>query len=279
MEIDLIIKIGGSCLSNKMLLYKALKEPSEENIKAAVKIDLEIIDQIAAEIGQVYFSKKRRMIVLTGVGAPGHFTVLKYNMHKGDDGTLEQHLGLVEAQIAVNNLRQANLKAFLHHKIPAVQVYASSIYQSDKMRIIESYTENFEKFIELGIVPIISGDMVPDRTMGYSVLSGDQILLDLATKFQPRRVIFGSDVDGLYDSDPKINRNAKLIPKITQDNMDGYIGEIKGDDASGQLKGKIQEIKNLLEAGFKDITLMNLTQKGRLLDVLEDKNVPMSRFT
>ena len=277
MEIDLILKIGGSCISDKMLIYKALKEPTSENINAAVNINFEIIDQIASEIGKAYRSMKR-MIVLTGVGAPGHFTVLRHGMHKGNNGTMEQHLGLLEAQIAVNDLRQANLKAFLKHKVPAVQVYASSIYQSDKMRIIESHTANFSKFIELGIVPVISGDMVPDRTMGFSVLSGDQILLDLARKFQPKRVIFGSDVDGLFDSDPKTNPNAQIIPEITHSKMEEYIGAIEGDDASGQLKGKILEIKNMLDAGFKEIILLNLKERGRLTDFLENKNVLMSRF-
>ena len=277
MEIDLIIKVGGSCVSNKMLLYKALKTKDPKDIKAALKINQESIDQIAEEISITYSSLKR-MVILTGVGSPGHFTVLKHDLHKGNNDTFEQHLGLLEAQIAVNRLRQSFLEACLKYQIPVVQFYASSMYESDKMRILTAYTNNIGKFMGVGMVPVISGDMVPDITMGYSVLSGDQILADLANKFKPKKIVYGSDVDGIYSTDPKLDPNSQLIPEISRNEIETRIEEISGGDASGQMKGKLTEIKNLLEAGFKDIYLLNLTKKGILAGALSEGNVPFTRF-
>jgi isopentenyl phosphate kinase len=220
----------------------------------------------------------KRMIILTGVGSPGHFTVLKHGLHKGDNGSLEQHLGFVEAQIAVNRLRQSILEAFWHHKLPAVQVYASSIYQSKKMRIIRGDTTNLKGFIEVGMVPVISGDIVPDMSMGLSVLSGDQILLDLAKQYPPETVIFGSDVDGIFDTDPKINPDAQLITEISKNKMDDLIKEASGRDASGQMRGKLTEIKNLLDAGFKEIIVLNLTKKGILIPVIKERKGIFTRI-
>ena len=54
MELDLLLKVGGSCISNKTLLHKALKSQSPEDIKAALDINPKRIDQIAAEIGEAY---------------------------------------------------------------------------------------------------------------------------------------------------------------------------------------------------------------------------------
>jgi isopentenyl phosphate kinase len=152
------------------------------------------------------------------------------------------------------------------------------MYESDKMRITRGNTDNIEKFLTSGLVPVISGDMVPDVTMGYSVLSGDQILADLARKFKPKKIIYGSDVDGIFDSDPKINPDAKLIPEISNDKIEEIIKEIGGDDASGQMRGKLIEIKNLLDTGFKDVILLNLTIKGILQKVLNNEDVPFTRF-
>ena len=241
------------------------------------KINQEAINQIAEEISITYSSMKK-MIILTGVGSPGHFTVLKHNLHRGNDGTFNQHLGLLEAQIAVNHLRQSILETFLKYQIPAVQFYASSMYESDRMRIIKANTGNIEKFMGVGMVPVISGDMVPDISMGYSVISGDQILADLASKFKPEKIVYGSDVDGIYDTDPKLNPNSQLIPEISRNEIDTRIEEISGGDASGQMKGKLTEIKNLLEAGYKDIYLLNLTKKGILASALTEGNVPFTRF-
>lgn len=277
MELDLLLKVGGSCISDKTLLNKALKSQSPEDIKATLDINLKRIDQIAAEIGDAY-SIKNKLIILTGVGSPGHFTVLKHKLHKGNNGELEQHLGLLEAQIEVNRLRQSLLESFLRHKIPAFQAYASSMYESDKMRVIRGNTGNIKRFLASGLVPVISGDMVPDVTMGYSVLSGDQILADLAEKFNPYKIVYGSDVDGIFDSDPKINPDAKLIPEISKNKIEEIIEEIAGDDASGQMRGKLIEIKNLLDTGFKDIILLNLTKKGILQKALNNEDVPFTRF-
>lgn len=277
MELDLILKVGGSCISDKTLLYKALKSQSPEDIRAALNINLKRIDEIAAEIGDAY-SLMNKLIILTGVGSPGHFTVLKHNLHKGNSGELEQHLGLLEAQIAVNRLRQSILESFLRHKIPAFQAYASSIYESDKMRVIKGDTGNIKKFLASGLVPVISGDMVPDVTLGYSVLSGDQILADLAKKFKPRIIVYGSDVDGIFDLDPKLNPNSRLIPQISRKEINSLIEQISGEDASGQMRGKLMEIKNLLDAGFKDILLLNLTKKGVLSQALNNEDVSYTRF-
>ncbi|MHA1969115.1 MAG: isopentenyl phosphate kinase [Candidatus Hodarchaeales archaeon] len=276
MTIDLIIKIGGSCISDKGLLLEALKSKTTE-VSDIIQLKIDTIDQIAEDLGEVFRSLKK-IIVLTGVGTPGHYTVLKYKLHKGNDNTFEQHLGLLEAQIAVNRLRQEFLEAFLRHKLPVVQFYASSIYESDKIRITRGFTDNIERFLSLGMVPVISGDMVPDKTMGYSVLSGDQILADLAKRFKPKKIIYGSDVDGVFETDPKLNPNSNLIPELTKKELEENISLISGSDASGQMGGKLLEIKNLMDTGFKEIILLNLTKKNRLQEVLNLESVPFTRF-
>ncbi len=278
MEIDLILKIGGSSISNKMLLYKALKSQATEDIKAALTIEVSIIEQVAAEIGALYEAGMKNMIILTGVGSPGHFIVLKYGLHKGFSGDRSQHMGLLDAQIAVNRLRHSLLEAFFKNEVPIFQVYASSIYESDKKRIIRGDTTNLERFLNIGVIPVISGDMVPDKTMGYSVLSGDQILLDLAKKFKPKRIILGSDVDGLFDSDPKVNLNAQLIPEVTKNKIEELVQQLEGGDASGQMKGKLIEIKNLLELGFKDIILLNINKPGVLKQAVNENSGRFTRF-
>lgn len=276
MTIDLLIKIGGSCISDKGLILKALSSNSS-NVDEILKLNSQVIDQIADDLGTVYKTIKK-LIILTGVGTPGHYTVLKYKLHKGDNKTFEQYMGLLEAQIAVNWLRQEFLESFLKHKLPVVQFYASSMYESDKMRITRGFTDNMEKFLSIGMVPVISGDMVPDISMGYSVLSGDQILADLAKKFKPKKIIYGSDVDGVFDSDPKLHPESKMIKELTKTELEEKIAAISGSDASGQMKGKLLEIKNLMDAGFKEIILLNLTEKSRLQNVLNLESVPFTRF-
>lgn len=277
MEIDLLLKIGGSTISDKTLLYNALKSNDQEDIKNAHNIDLSAINQVVEEIKNGYTHAKR-MIIITGVGSPGHFTVLKHQLHKGNNGSIEQHLGLVKAQIEVNKIRQLLLEVFLENSLPVVQFYASSMYISDKMRIQVSYTDNITHFLNLGMIPVISGDMVPDYSMGYSVLSGDQIIADLAYRLKPRRIVFGSDIDGLYDRDPKIDTKAHFFNDLNLEQINSLINKLSEGDASGQMKGKLIEIKNLLHSGVPEVILLNLKRKGVLTALLNGQKEKYTRF-
>ena len=46
-------------------------------------------------------------------------------------------------------------------------------------------------------------DVVFDTLQGCAILSGDTLGEILAANFPPRRFIFVTDVDGVYDCDPK----------------------------------------------------------------------------
>ncbi len=52
-----------------------------------------------------------------------------------------------------------------------------------------------------------------DSEQGFAILSGDQLIVRLAIELDAERVIFGSDVDGIFTSNPKLDKNAKLIHK------------------------------------------------------------------
>ena len=54
-------------------------------------------------------------------------------------------------------------------------------------------------------MPVLYGDVVLDveDKIKMAVLSGDQIVKYLAENLKPKKVVLGSDVDGIYNKDPK----------------------------------------------------------------------------
>ncbi|MGQ0505254.1 MAG: amino acid kinase family protein, partial [Myxococcaceae bacterium] len=76
-------------------------------------------------------------------------------------------------------------------------------------------------YIENGMLPIVISTppyhfWEPPPELGPLPVHGSDFgLLTHAEVLGMRKVIFVKDVDGLYDSDPKKNPNAKLIPEIT----------------------------------------------------------------
>ena len=47
--------------------------------------------------------------------------------------------------------------------------------------------------------PVLYGDAVLDDKLGFTVLSGDQLVAYLAIKYKASKIVIGADTDGLFD--------------------------------------------------------------------------------
>lgn len=85
-----------------------------------------------------------------------------------------------------------------------------------------------------GRVPVLHGTLVRDGR-AWRVLGGDEIMAALAQHLKPRRVLFATDVQGLYDRDPT-ERGARLLSEAKQA---APTGSGRGADVTGRMAGKI----------------------------------------
>ena len=96
-----------------------------------------------------------------------------------------------------------------------------------------------------------------------------QILSDC---FKPEKAIFIIDEDGIYTSNPKINKNAKFINSTTVEKLKKLtVSADKHDDVTGGMGGKIETIKNISKLGI-DTVLLNGNKPDRLFKVLIGKD-------
>ena len=54
-----------------------------------------------------------------------------------------------------------------------------------------------KSLMKMGITPVLYGDAVLDQKLGFTVLSGDQLVAYMATKFGASKIVIGVDTDGL----------------------------------------------------------------------------------
>lgn len=258
-ELDFLIKIGGSILTDK----------HQQGI-----INHDLIIEICKVLKKLY-DRKLKFAIITGVGSLGHQTVAKYSVHKGDNGSNDRRLGLLEAQIAVNKLRNIFLQALLDAEIPAFQFYTSSIAKANKMKPTAFYLDSVSGFINYDLIPIVSGDVVYDEIMGYSVMSGDIAFSEIFKQWKPKLLIYGTDVKGIFTDDPEVDKNAKLIPiinsKMIQDGLQG-ITEGVNVDVSGAMKGKFQNILSMLQIDQSiKVHIISLKEPKNLLKLLNNE--------
>ena len=253
-----ILKLGGSLLTDKSTPYTLRKN----RLRA---ISLEIKECI--DLGLI-----ENLVLIHGVGSYGHPPVLKYNLHEGFKDK-KQLIHLSETQKIVNNYRNIITQSLFDVGIPINLMHASSMIVGKKMIIAEYMLKSLKGYLSLGMVPLIGGDMIYDEIMGFSVCGGDQLATLLARELNVDRLIFGTDVAGVYDYDPKTNPDAILFKEIKIDKIEQILQEMDEStisDASGKMKGKLHSIvscQDLIESGL-EVFIITMMENDNLKALL-----------
>ncbi|MEE3480357.1 MAG: glutamate 5-kinase [Lachnospiraceae bacterium] len=109
----------------------------------------------------------------------------------------------------------------------------------------------FDKLFEMGVIPIVNAN---DAISTYDIQFGDNDTLSaiVASVVSAHRLILMSDIDGLYDSDPRKNPDAKLISRVDDINEDimGMAGSGAGSDfGTGGMLTKLIAAKIATQSG------------------------------
>jgi isopentenyl phosphate kinase len=113
--------------------------------------------------------------------------------------------------------------------------------------------EPLKKLLQIGVVPVLFGDAVLDTELGFTILSGDQLVAYLAVRLNAARIIMGIDVDGLFTGDPKVDSSAHLVNHITLEELKRMLTRIKESkvtDVTGGMLGKMAELMPAVERGI-----------------------------
>lgn len=249
-EIEYVIKLGGSAITKKDI-------PMTPN--------LEVIENIAYELSKL--NRLPSIIIVHGGGSFGHFIARKYL----DNEILKNPKGISEIHNAMLSLTKIICDYFLKYGIPIFPMNSSSIFS-----IIDGELKFFFDTIELslknGLIPILGGDVITDKSQGFKILSGDKIASTLAIKFNAKALIFGTNVDGII-----INGN--VIPRVRLSEIDSLISKIETSkyDVTGGMIGKLSEIKEYLIKGGKASIIFNITRPGLLTKLLLGEKIICTR--
>ena len=125
-----------------------------------------------------------------------------------------------------------------------------TLEDTEKRRRAINAKRTFENLFDLNYVPIVNeNDSIATSEIKYG--DNDRLASRVAQILGADCLILLSDVDGLYSSNPKINKNAKLISKIN--NIDTNIEKIAtksiGEHGTGGMTTKIEAAKICQNSG------------------------------
>jgi len=253
----IILKIGGSAITDKT---------------AEATPRTEIINRLAEEIKRADLDN---LIIVHGGGSFGHPTAAKYNLKDGYNDDPTKKFGFAETHHMMTVLNGLVMDALIWHEVAAVSVAPSSCFITENGKV-KCFDETVLKAMgKIGFTPVLYGDAVLDDKLGFTVLSGDQLVAYLAIKYKAERIVIGADTDGLFDCDPKGNPNAKPFKHLTLAELKQIqpkLGKATGTDVTGGMAGKIAELIPAIDAGIH-VTITGATKGLSIFRALTGQSV------
>ena len=245
----IVIKVGSSLL-----------------IDTKKKVRRKWLEKFALDIKALKNKKKNIIVVSSGAIALG-CEKLKLNKKsiKLDKSQAVASIGQIELMNLYKNI-------FNKYKINLSQILITLEDTEQRRRAINA-KRTFENLFDLSYVPIVNEN---DSTATSEIKYGDndRLASRVAQILGADCLILLSDVDGLYSSNPKINKKAKLISTIN--NIDKNIEKIAtksiGEHGTGGMTTKIEAAKICQNSGcnmvianglrYRPILNIDKTNKG-----------------
>ncbi|XP_014680646.1 PREDICTED: uncharacterized protein LOC106820648 isoform X2 [Priapulus caudatus] len=160
--------------------------------------------------------KHMKCILVHGAGSFGHGSAKQWGLNLGWKGNQKdpdypEPLNRVKMGFCITHrevllLNQMLARELTEHGVQALAQSPVSTWETDYGIVVKHSAEVLARQVELGFIPLLHGDTVFDRSWGCHVLSGDTIVEVLSSAMSVKRVIYLTDVCGVYDKPPEIGR-------------------------------------------------------------------------
>lgn len=240
----ILTKWGGSFLTNK-----GSGDAPRYRGAAAERLALVWVRALARE--------RQPGLVVHGAGSFGHPQAVAAGLGKRRLEGLDLARAVSEVQGHVDDLQHRLAQTLRRARAaPTVLPARACVAARDDGFHIDAGP--FRQAVAQGLQPLTGGDVVPDRNLGARILSGDEILHDLALALRPRRVLFVGDTDGVLDAQ---GRPIERLDEATASRLQRDLPASR--DATGGMAGKLGWARRLSAAGF-DVWIVNGNHPARV---------------
>ena len=224
----IVIKIGTSSLSNEDGSFNR-----------------NLTEDIASQVANL--RKLGKTVIIVSSGAIGIGVIeLKMPSHPR-----EIPLRQAAAAVGQNILMQEWMTAFKKHDLKVAQILLTYEAFSSRMTYL-NLRNSISALLDAGVVPIINeNDPICVHEIEATFGDNDKLSAMVASKVEAELLILLSDIDGLYNKNPKKNEDARLISiveKITPE-IESFGGSPTSTKGVGGMRTKIEAAKITSIAG------------------------------
>jgi len=213
-------------------------------ITAKNGLDLEVIDRISGQISTLMDRGLEVILVSSGAQAAGlrkmGMTVRPSEMPKRQ----------AIAAMGQSGLMMAYENSFARRDKKVAQILLTAEDLNNRKRYLNA-RNTLNTLMEWKVVPVINENdtiMVEEIKLG----DNDNLAAMIALLMDADFLFILTDIEGLYDKDPRRFPEARLIPRVTAFNkeIEAYAGDIPGTLGTGGMLSKIKAAKKVTSAGI-----------------------------
>lgn len=250
-----IIKLGGSIVTHK---------------DKAFSLNSSNISRLASELSNYVKIKgpDEKIVVIHGGGSFAHMAASTYVGYKSSIPVEE--LGSVIIGSAARELNSRVLRILLDYGLRVFPMQPSAfVYNRNGQPSMDSVSP-LSEMVASDWIPLLYGDIMFDVTeRKWTILSGEGIIHLLCQKLPVRRILAGTDTNGvlrdLADPASKID----LISSSNMSEISRYLKSSRNIDVTGGMLSKVQGLlSEAQEYGITEV-IFNGNEDGSLLKVLK----------
>ncbi|WP_440956676.1 glutamate 5-kinase [Methanosarcina sp. Mfa9] len=253
-----VIKIGTSSITKRNC------DETKENCS----IDPVFMEGVAAQVFEL--RKHGKEVILVSSGAIG------VGLHEMGIAPKPRAIPIRQAAAAVGQslLMQDWIRAFSKYGMKVAQILLTYDFYSDRVTYL-NLRNSISTLLEYGVVPIINeNDCTCTNEIEAIFGDNDKLSAMVASKIDADLLVILSDIEGLFDRNPKMNSDARLISlveKITPE-IESYGGDPTSFKGVGGMRTKIKAAKICSMAGCY-VVIANSDIDDVLLKILSGEDV------
>jgi len=228
-------------------------------------LNLRRIEELVKVLSDLKNTGKEIVLVSSGAVSAG---VAKLGLGHRPHGTAEKQ---ATAAVGQSELMNIYSRFFADYGASVGQILMTrDVFENAEGR---SHAENtFDALLKMGCVPIVNeNDSVATEELNFG--GNDYLSAYVALVCHADILLNLSDIDGLYDSDPRSNPDARFIERVENiDDVIAHAGGVGTERGTGGMQAKLEAAKLVTSEGIP-MFIMNGHDPKILYDLLDGKHV------
>jgi isopentenyl phosphate kinase len=239
-----VIKLGGSLITDK-----------ERDATARV----DVIARLAREVAAAREVSPHSFLLSHGSGSFGHAAAARYGLRDGVRDA-SQVRGAAVTQDQAHRLHRLVIRELIEAGLFPYSLAPSSFLVAENGRPVDVSLEPLLRALALGLLPVVFGDVVMDRSRGASICSTETVVTALAPQLAAAAcpvtlVLWMGATAGVLD---EAGRTIEAITAANIDTVRALASGAAGTDVTGGMRHRVETAWRLAGEGVPSLILDGL---------------------